>query len=62
MTPWVASIDNAASFAHLNHEIQTLKETEHANENENTPHFYYLQMAHWAYAFSRILSSPKSDQ
>jgi hypothetical protein len=62
MTPWAASIDNAASSAHLNHEVQTSRENNHANENKNTPHFYYFQMAYWPHAVARVLSDQKSDQ
>jgi hypothetical protein len=56
MTHWAASIPNIASTAHHHIEVQTSK------ENESKPHFYYFQMAHWAYAVTRILSSQKSDQ
>jgi hypothetical protein len=62
MAHWAASIHNLASSVHPNHELQTAKENEIANKNEDTPHFYNFQMAHRAYAVTRILSSPKSDQ
>ena len=56
MTRWAASVDNLASPAHLNHEVQTAK------ENKDTPNFHYFQTAHWAYTVTRNVSSSKPDQ